>query len=82
MRRVCLSFVVLSLYALLTSSAYAAVDSYRFLHVTIETPWYIFVFLLGGVFTPFILMIVLVWQNAIRKAGKKTEAEKRDISDE
>jgi uncharacterized membrane protein YadS len=47
--------------------AQAAIDSYRFLHVTIETPWYIFLFLLMGVFSPFVLMAVLVWHNAIRK---------------
>ena len=54
---------------LMFSCAYAraAIDSYRFLHVTIETPWYIFLFLLMGVFSPFVLMAVLVWHNAIRK---------------
>jgi uncharacterized membrane protein YadS len=45
----------------------AAVDSYRFLHVTIETPWYIFLFLLMCVFSPFILMVVLVWRSAAQK---------------
>ncbi len=73
-----LNFVLL-LSVACASNAYAAVDSYRFLHVTIQTPWYIFVFLLGGVFTPFILMIILVWQNAIRKAKKSAAEEKQDI---
>jgi hypothetical protein len=50
--------------------ALAAVDSYRFMHVTIETPWHIFLFLLIGVFAPFILMVALVWRNAWRKIGK------------
>ena len=50
------------------SSAQAAVDSYRFVHVTIATPWYIFIFLLMGVFVPFILMAVLAWRNAVRKS--------------
>lgn len=49
------------------SSAQAAVDSYRFMHVTISTPWYIFLFLLMGVFAPFILMAVLAWSSAARK---------------
>lgn len=52
-----------------TISAQAQVDSYRFVHVTIATPWYIFIFLLMGVFAPFVLMVVLAWRNAARKAG-------------
>lgn len=44
-----------------------ALDSYRFLHVTIETPWAIFIFLLFTIFVPFILMAVLVWRYAERK---------------
>ena len=48
-----------------------AVDSYRFLHVTIETPWYIFIFLLMGVFVPFVLMAVLAWKNATRKSDRE-----------
>jgi hypothetical protein len=44
-----------------------ALDSYRFLHVTIETPWAIFIFLLFTIFVPFILMAALVWRYAERK---------------
>lgn len=53
------------------SSAQAQVDSYRFMHVTIETPWYIFIFLLMGVFVPFVLMAVLAWKNAMRKSKRE-----------
>ena len=53
------------------SSAQAAVDSYRFAHVTIATPWYIFIFLLMGVFAPFVIMAVLAWRNAIRKSDRE-----------
>jgi uncharacterized membrane protein YadS len=53
------------------SSAQAAVDSYRFAHVTIATPWYIFIFLLMGVFAPFVLMVVLAWRNAARKSDRE-----------
>lgn len=60
---------------LLSAPAFSAVDSYRFMHVTISTPWYIFLFLLMGVFAPFVLMVVLAWQNAIRKAGQKQEEQ-------
>jgi uncharacterized membrane protein YadS len=55
-----------------TSSAQAAVDSYRFAHVTIATPWYIFIFLLMGVFVPFVLMVVLAWRNAARKSEQES----------
>lgn len=51
--------------------AWAAVDSYRYLHVTVETPWTIFLFLLVGVMAPFLLMGILVW----RFAGRKDKAE-------
>jgi len=44
-----------------------ALDSYRFLHVTIETPWLIFIFLLFAVLAPFVLMGVLVWRYAEKR---------------
>ena len=44
-----------------------ALDSYRFLHVTIDTPWLIFLFLLVAIFSPFILMAALAWRYAERK---------------
>ena len=44
-----------------------AIDSYRYLHVSIETPWMIFLFLLVAVFVPFILMVVLMWWRAMHK---------------
>jgi uncharacterized membrane protein YadS len=53
------------------SSAQAQVDSYRYMHVTIDTPWYIFLFLMMMVFIPFILMAVLAWKNAIRKSKRE-----------
>lgn len=48
-----------------------ALDSYRYLHVTIDTPWAIFLFLLGFIFMPFILMGVLAWYFS----GKKRERD-------
>ena len=44
-----------------------AIDSYRYLHVSIETPWMIFLFLLVAVFVPFILMVALMWWHPKRK---------------
>ena len=51
----------------------AAIDSYRFLHVTIETPWFIFLFLLVGVLSPFVLMAVLMWRTAIQKNNREID---------
>lgn len=50
-----------------------AVDSYRFLHVHIDTLWYIFLFLLGVIFVPFILMAVLTWHYAESKVEPKEQ---------
>ena len=61
--------VIIVLAGLLGSAAAeAAVDSYRFAHVTIATPWYIFIFLLGGIFAPFMLMAILAWRSAMRRS--------------
>ncbi len=62
------------------SSAQAAVDSYRYAHVTISTPWYIFIFLLMGIFAPFILMAVLAWRVAMKKPdNKKTNSSENNL---
>ena len=50
-----------------------AVDSYRFLHVHIDTLWFIFLFLLGVIFVPFILMAVLTWHYAESKVEPKEQ---------
>ena len=55
--------------AVLTAHPAWAVDSYRFFHVTIDTPKFIFLFLLMFILAPFVLMAVLSW----RMAGKKRE---------
>lgn len=60
---------------LFSAPAMAAVNSYRFLHVTIDTPWHIFLFLLMGIFAPFILMVVLMWRNSGRKREKAKLSE-------
>jgi uncharacterized membrane protein YadS len=70
MNHICVRIILL-LGLVATSSAQAAVDSYRFVHVTIATPWYIFIFLLMGVFAPFVLMAVLAWRNATRKSDRE-----------
>lgn len=45
----------------------AMADTYRYMHVTIDTPWLIFIFLLIAVLLPFILMAVLYWRTAMRR---------------
>jgi len=58
---------ILLMVALLLSTPAFALDSYRFLHVTIETPWIIFIFLFFLVFAPMILMAILYWRYAFSK---------------
>lgn len=52
-----------------------ALDSYRFLHVSIDTPWFIFIFLMCIIFVPFILMATLVWRYAERKSGQEKKPQ-------
>lgn len=52
------------------NTSYAAVDSYRYLHVTVETPYTIFLFLLAGILAPFLLMGILVWRFIGRKPSE------------
>lgn len=52
---------------MLLSAPVWAVDSYRYLHVTIETPWSIFIFLIPFVLGPLVLMIILYWRHALKK---------------
>ena len=50
-----------------------AADSYRFLHVTIDTPWAIFIFLLFIVMFPFVLMAILYWYFALKSTSTPHE---------
>jgi hypothetical protein len=64
---------------LLDANTGFAIDSYRYLHVSIETPWMIFLFLLVAVFAPFILLVVLMWW---RQMQKQAAAPKSDIAND
>ncbi len=57
---------VLALLLPVLSNAAYAIDSYRYLHVSIETPWRIFLFLLIGILAPFVVMVWLYWRHARR----------------
>jgi len=52
-------------------------DTYRYMHVTIDTPWLIFLGLLVAVMAPFILMAILYWRNAMRRNAEEDQAEER-----
>jgi hypothetical protein len=67
------SLVGFALLALRANTSHA-VDSYRYLHVSIETPWMIFLFLLVAVFVPWILMLVLMWRRPEQKPTDETDA--------
>lgn len=51
-----------------------AIDSYRYLHVSIETPWTIFLFLLMMMFIPFVLMVALMWRQMRRNRSAARKA--------
>ncbi len=63
------------LLLLLPISAQAGLDSYSFLHVTIETPWAIFIFLCFLVLAPFVLLAILYWHFALRRHRAKNNPD-------
>lgn len=69
--------MVFALLGLGPTSVWAA-DSYRWLRVTIDTPWAIFVFLLPMVLIPVVLMAILYWRHALRPSEERglTRAER------
>jgi len=60
---------------LFSSTDAMAVDSYRYLHVTIETPWMIFIFLFFLVVAPMILSAILHLRNAMRHDRDETDSD-------
>ena len=74
MNRVYASLAVTLWFFLLATPA-LAVDSYRYTHVTIDTPWMIFLFLLVIILLPFILSAILYWYFATKKDDNAGEHE-------
>lgn len=74
MKRISIIKTLLAVFSLFLSANAFAADSYRWLHVTIDTPWAIFIFLLPMVLIPVILMAILYW----RFAGKPSESAAQD----
>ena len=58
-----------------------AADSYRFLHVTIDTPWAIFIFLLFIIMFPFVLMAILYWYFAFKKNNEPDNNSEKTVQD-
>ena len=72
---------VLLLIALLLQINFAiASDSYRYLHVSIDTPWAIFIFLLVIVLFPFVLSAILYWHFTIKKHKEGNEKQVNENS--
>ena len=69
---------LMALLCLCVNTEVLAIDSYRYLHVTIDTPWAIFLFLLPLVLSPFIIMAILYW----RFAGRKPDVAESDKEDQ
>ncbi|RLL52876.1 hypothetical protein D8Y20_06410 [Mariprofundus sp. EBB-1] len=62
-----IKFMMLLILSLCWAMPAWAVDSYRYLHVSIDTPWAIFVLLFFMVFAPMVLAVVLYWRYALKK---------------
>ncbi len=73
-------FIQLMAALLVAGSNAWAVDSYRFLHVTIDTPWYIFIFLFFLVFSPMILSAIIHWRNALKREEDEDQSDSEDSS--
>ena len=73
-----LRYIILFGLSALPGAAFAAVDSYRFFHVTIETPYMIFLFLVGFILAPFFLMAILYWRYAGRRATEGDDGRQED----
>jgi len=76
MRKLINIILVLTVFVMQPSHVLAS-DSYRYLHVSIDTPWAIFVFLLFIVLFPFVLSAILYWYFTIKK-NKESEKNKTD----
>ena len=75
----CIRLLCVPLVLFLQASVVLAADSYRYLHVSIDTPWAIFVFLLLIILFPFVLSAILYWYFTFKK--HKEEKEKKEDSE-
>jgi len=68
-----ISVVAVTMINLLYANNSMAADSYRYLHVSIDTPWLIFIFLLLIILFPFVLSAILYWYFTIKKHKEEKE---------
>ena len=70
-----ISRLIVTLTVLIASQRAMAFDSYRYLHVNMESLWIIFLFLLPIVLSPLILLVVLYWRFSFRRQDEKRDAK-------
>ncbi len=73
---------VIGMVALLLPQVSRATDSYRWLHVTIDTPWAIFIFLLPMVLLPVVLMAYLYWRFAGREETNNKSRGRQAVTED
>ena len=70
-----IKFVVFLFSLLSSSNVFAAADSYRWFHVSIDNVWAIFIFLLPMVLFPLLLMVILYWRFSGNRMHKNSSSE-------
>lgn len=76
-----LSSLIFTVGALFASQQAMALDSYRYLHVNIESIWFIFLFLLPIVLSPLILLVILYWRFSLRRQGEGQDARTGNVGE-
>lgn len=71
----------LALILMILSDPSFAVEKFRYLHVTIETPWIIFLFLLVIIMFPFLLTAILYWYFAYKKNAEEKNAQQQSSAE-
>ncbi|MGD8567672.1 MAG: hypothetical protein PVJ39_06270 [Gammaproteobacteria bacterium] len=71
----CVMYFLSFVFAMLVSQSAFAADSYRYFHVSIETPWAIFIFLLLIILFPFVLSAILYWYFTFKKHKEQSDTE-------
>ncbi len=76
-----ISRLIVTLTVLIASQQAMAFDSYRYLHVNMESLWIIFLFLLPIVLSPLILLVILYWRFSLRPQGEGQDAHTGNVGD-
>lgn len=76
-----ISSLILTAWVLIASQKAMALDSYRYLHVNLESLWVIFLFLLPIVLSPLILLVVLYWRFSLRRQGDEQDAHTGNVGE-